>query len=96
MYIHLTLSVILTGPLWEDLKDDSLALDPLILIATSPSTGPSHWGGCLMEDGSGEQMPGFEDHNSLSDLHITGTYSTTFTDLDSYLPTPGNEPIPLM
>ncbi|KAK6475492.1 forkhead box protein N1-like [Huso huso] len=86
----------LQGPLWEDLKDDSLALDPLILIATSPSTGPSHWGGCLMEDRSGEQMPGFEDHNSLSDLHITGTYSTTFTDLDSYLPTPGNEPIPLM
>ncbi|MGH0173564.1 UNVERIFIED_CONTAM: hypothetical protein FKN15_065699 [Acipenser sinensis] len=36
----------LQGPLWEDLKDDSLALDPLILIATSPSTGPSHWGGC--------------------------------------------------
>ncbi|RXM95268.1 Forkhead box protein N1 [Acipenser ruthenus] len=86
----------LQGPLWEDLKDDSLALDPLILIATSPSTGPSHWGGCLMEDGSDEQMPGFEDHNSLSDLHITGTYSTTFTDLDSYLPTPGNAPIPLM
>ncbi|XP_041097091.1 forkhead box protein N1 [Polyodon spathula] len=86
----------LQGHLWEDLEDDSLALDPLILIATSPSSGPSHWGGCLMEGGSGEQMPRFEDHSSLSDLHIIGTYSTTFTDLDSYLPTPGNAPIPLM
>uniref|UniRef100_A0A8C4S9G2 Forkhead box N1 n=1 Tax=Erpetoichthys calabaricus TaxID=27687 RepID=A0A8C4S9G2_ERPCA len=91
--------------LWEELKDDSLNLDPLVIISTTPfmpAVSPSCLASCPEDSGCSSAdlvTPNFEEKPSLSDLHITGIYSTTFTNLDSissgYLSTSGNTTIPL-
>ncbi|MBN3319937.1 S13A2 protein, partial [Atractosteus spatula] len=96
----------LQGSLWEDLKDDSLALDSLVVIATSPSSsppGPGQSGSCPGQGGSGaseQSVPAMAEEGSLADVHITGIYSAAFADFDStgssYLPAPENTPIPLL
>nr|XP_015222811.1 PREDICTED: forkhead box protein N1 [Lepisosteus oculatus] len=96
----------LQGSLWEDLKDDSLALDSLVVIATSPSSsppGPGQSGSCPGQGGSGageQSTSAVAEEGSPADVHITGIYSAAFADFDSvgssYLPAPGNTPIPLL
>uniref|UniRef100_H0Z6H9 Forkhead box N1 n=1 Tax=Taeniopygia guttata TaxID=59729 RepID=H0Z6H9_TAEGU len=87
----------LQGNLWEELKDDSLAVDPLVLISSSPQCFPSH---CQLE--SGGSAPGSaagSAHGSAPELQLTTLYSA-FMELDtvspSYLSSPGSKPIALM
>ncbi|XP_036196588.1 forkhead box protein N1 isoform X4 [Myotis myotis] len=73
------------GNLWEQLKDDSLALDPLVLVTSSPTSSamppPPHCfppGPCLGETGSGAgdlASPGSGGSAALGDLHLTTLYS---------------------
>ncbi|XP_005402808.1 PREDICTED: forkhead box protein N1 isoform X5 [Chinchilla lanigera] len=88
------------GSLWEQLKDDSLALDPLILVTSSPSSSmppplpPPHCfppGPCLAETGSGAgdlAPPGSGSSGALGDLPLTTFYSA-FMELE---PTPHTAP----
>ncbi|XP_036392416.1 forkhead box protein N1 [Megalops cyprinoides] len=99
--------------LWEELRDDSLTPDTLQLISPSPCSPPSPpaalqcpslWDGCPMGVGPAADEAGMsgvreEGAGHLSNLHITGLYSTAFTNLEgvtSYLPTTGNAPITLL
>ncbi|XP_039770471.1 forkhead box protein N1 [Ornithorhynchus anatinus] len=95
----------LQGNLWEELKDDSLALDPLVLVSSSPMSShcfPAH---CLMGShtggGGGTDLspqnggpPG-----ALADVHLTTLYSA-FMDLDpvppAYLNNSSSKPIALV
>lgn len=74
------------GNLWEQLKDDSLALDPLVLVTSSPTSSsvppapPPCYppGPCLAETGSGTgnlAPPGTGGSGALGDLHLTTLYS---------------------
>ncbi|KAM5310501.1 forkhead box protein N1 isoform 2-T14 [Glossophaga mutica] len=89
------------GNLWEQLKDDSLALDPLVLVTSSPTSSampppppPPHCfppGPCLGETGSGAgdlASPGSGGPEALGDLHLTTLYSA-FMELE---PTPPTAP----
>nr|XP_054314652.1 forkhead box protein N1 isoform X4 [Pongo pygmaeus] len=89
------------GNLWEQLKDDSLALDPLVLVTSSPTSSsmlppqpPPHCfppGPCLTETGSGAgdlAPPGSGDSGALGDLHLATLYSA-FMELE---PTPPTAP----
>ncbi|XP_003797204.1 forkhead box protein N1 [Otolemur garnettii] len=91
------------GNLWEQLKDDSLALDPLVLVTSSPTTSSSSMpppppaphcfppGPCLAETGSGAgdlAPPGNGGSGALGDLHLTTLYSD-FMELE---PTPSTAP----
>ncbi|XP_056362748.1 forkhead box protein N1 [Oenanthe melanoleuca] len=97
----------LQGNLWEELKDDSLAVDPLVLISSSPMPSqcfPSH---CQLESsssvpaGAGGAHGGAHGsaHGSAPELQLTTLYSA-FMELDtlspSYLSSPGSKPIALM
>ncbi|XP_074119797.1 forkhead box protein N1 [Sminthopsis crassicaudata] len=76
------------GNLWEELKDDSLALDPLVLVTSSPMPShclPSH---CLAGSGGSGSELGLQGSNGpsgLSDLHLTTFYSALM-DLDPVAP----------
>ncbi|XP_007452476.1 PREDICTED: forkhead box protein N1 [Lipotes vexillifer] len=88
------------GNLWEQLKDDSLALDSLVLV-TSPLTSSSMLppqppspsrcfppGPCLAETGSGAgdlTPPGNGDSGTVGDLHLTTLYSA-FMELEPMVP----------
>nr|XP_055244655.1 forkhead box protein N1 isoform X1 [Gorilla gorilla gorilla] len=87
------------GNLWEQLKDDSLALDPLVLVTSSPTSSsmpppqpPPHCfppGPCLTETGSGAgdlAPPGSGGSGALGDLHLTTLYSA-FMELEPTAPT---------
>ncbi|NXH47648.1 FOXN1 protein, partial [Dicaeum eximium] len=87
----------LQGNLWEELKDDSLAVDPLVLISSSPMASqcfPSSQ--CQLESGGGAAGSA---HGSAPELQLTTLYSA-FMELDtvspSYLGNPGSKPIALM
>ncbi|OXB73392.1 UNVERIFIED_CONTAM: hypothetical protein H355_017046 [Colinus virginianus] len=89
----------LQGNLWEELKDDSLAVDPLVLISSSPTSSqcfPSH---CQMENSNTVTIPNGTPHSNLPDLQLTTLYSA-FMELDTvspaYLSNPGSKPIALM
>uniref|UniRef100_U3JVD7 Forkhead box N1 n=1 Tax=Ficedula albicollis TaxID=59894 RepID=U3JVD7_FICAL len=93
----------LQGNLWEELKDDSLAVDPLVLISSSPMPSqcfPSH---CQLESSSSSSssVPAGAGgaHGSAPELQLTTLYSA-FMELDtlspSYLSSPGSKPIALM
>ncbi|KAM4760220.1 forkhead box protein N1 isoform 3-T4 [Cyanocitta cristata] len=89
----------LQGNLWEELKDDSLAVDPLVLISSSPMSSqcfPSH---CQLESGSSVPIPTGTPHGNVPDLQLTTLYSA-FMELDTvspaYLSSPGSKPIALM
>uniref|UniRef100_A0A8C8S7J3 Forkhead box N1 n=1 Tax=Pelusios castaneus TaxID=367368 RepID=A0A8C8S7J3_9SAUR len=89
----------LQGNLWEELKDDSLAVDPLVLISTSPMSSqcfPSH---CQMESNSSHATQTSTTHNSLPDLQLTSLYSA-FMELDTvataYMNNSGSKPIALL
>ncbi|MBW04632.1 Forkhead box protein N1, partial [Eschrichtius robustus] len=88
------------GNLWEQLKDDSLALDPLVLVTsplTSSSMPPPHPpspsrcfppGPCLAETGSGAgdlTPPGNGGSGAVGDLHLTTFYSA-FMELEPTAP----------
>ncbi|XP_061461471.1 forkhead box protein N1 [Rhineura floridana] len=79
----------LQGNLWEELKVDSLAIDPLVLI--SSSLAPGH---CSSAQ---HQMDG--NSSSLPDLQLTTLYSA-FMELDtkptSYLNNSGSKPVALV
>uniref|UniRef100_A0A7N5K3E7 Forkhead box N1 n=1 Tax=Ailuropoda melanoleuca TaxID=9646 RepID=A0A7N5K3E7_AILME len=89
------------GNLWEQLKDDSLALDPLVLVTSSPTSSsmpppppPPHGfppGPCLAETSSAAgdlAPPGSGGSGALGDLHLTTLYSA-FMELE---PTPPTAP----
>ncbi|XP_057893438.1 forkhead box protein N1 [Melospiza georgiana] len=89
----------LQGNLWEELKDDSLAVDPLVLISSSPQCFPSH---CQLESGGPGAHGGAHGsaHGSAPELQLTTLYSA-FMELDTVSPsylsnTPGSKPIALM
>ncbi|NXE87123.1 FOXN1 protein, partial [Menura novaehollandiae] len=89
----------LQGNLWEELKDDSLAVDPLVLISSSPMSSqcfPSH---CQLENSSAVPIPSGTPHGNVPDLQLTTLYSA-FMELDTvsaaYLSNPGSKPIALM
>lgn len=95
------LLLLLPGNLWEQLKDDSLTLDPLILVTSSPTSSsmpqplpPPHCfppGPCLAETGSGAgelAPPVSGSSGALGDLPITTLYSA-FMELE---PTPHAAP----
>ncbi|NWX91931.1 FOXN1 protein, partial [Nothoprocta pentlandii] len=89
----------LQGNLWEELKDDSLAMDPLVLISTSPSSQcfPSH---CQMDNSSNNiSIQNGTPHSNLPDVQLTTLYSA-FMELDTvspaYLSNSGSKPIALM
>lgn len=91
--------VVVVGNLWEELKDDSLAVDPLVLISSSPVSSqcfPSH---CQLESGSSVPVPTGTPHGNVPDLQLTTLYSA-FMELDTvspaYLSSPGSKPIALM
>ncbi|XP_075052914.1 forkhead box protein N1 [Mixophyes fleayi] len=77
----------LQGNLWEELKDDSLALDPIHLISSSPTPPPPHYylhnGNC----GNNNEMssPSSNSHTGLGDIHLTTVYSS-FMELDTAMP----------
>ncbi|XP_032646612.1 forkhead box protein N1 [Chelonoidis abingdonii] len=93
----------LQGNLWEELKDDSLAVDPLVLISTSPISSqcfPSHY---QMDSKSSSSnnltTQNSTPHSSLPDLQLTTLYSA-FMELDTvstaYLNNSGSKPIALV
>ncbi|KAM5181345.1 forkhead box protein N1 isoform 3-T3 [Mantella aurantiaca] len=78
----------LQGNLWEELKDDSLNLDPINLIS-SPATPPPpqyylHNGNC--ESNNNEMnSPNSNSHMGLGDIHLTPVYSS-FMEMDNAVP----------
>ncbi|XP_028722869.1 forkhead box protein N1 isoform X3 [Peromyscus leucopus] len=88
------------GNLWEQLKDDSLTLDPLALATSSPTSSSSMLppppaahcfppGPCLSETGNGAgelAPPGSGGPGALGDLHL-GTLYSAFVELE---PTPSS------
>ncbi|KAL6047572.1 hypothetical protein STEG23_007683, partial [Scotinomys teguina] len=73
------------GNLWEQLKDDSLALDPLVLVSPMsasmlPPPPPAHCfppGPCLSETGNGAgelAPPGSGGSGALGDLHLYSAF----------------------
>ncbi|XP_077336560.1 forkhead box protein N1 [Lithobates pipiens] len=78
----------LQGNLWEELKDDSLNLDPINLIS-SPATPPPrqyflHNGNC--ESNNNEiHSPNSNSHIGLGDIHLTPVYSS-FLEMDNVVP----------
>ncbi|XP_075445385.1 forkhead box protein N1 [Ascaphus truei] len=76
----------LQGNLWEELKDDSLAMDPLNLMSSSPT--PPHY---FLHTGNGIgsnneiNSPGSNSHVGLGDIHLTTVYSS-FMELDTPMP----------
>ncbi|XP_031429999.1 forkhead box protein N1 [Clupea harengus] len=97
----------LHGNLWEELKDDSLAPDPVTTTSVSPSSNLSSPRprdeslrslGLAGADVSGPR-PGEGDPGGLLHLSITAHYSTTFANMDSMStnqPTFGDFSIPLV
>ncbi|MBN3308278.1 FOXN1 protein, partial [Amia calva] len=92
----------LHGNLWEELKDDSLALDSLVVIATLPSSPfPDHAQDGFSSVGREPSVPSAEEEEeegNLADVCITGIYSTAFSNLEhvSYLSAPTGTAIPLL
>ncbi|NWR60330.1 FOXN1 protein, partial [Bucorvus abyssinicus] len=88
----------LQGNLWEELKDDSLAVDPLVLISSSPTASQSFPSHCQLENSSVSVQSGAP-HSSLPDLQLTTLYSA-FMEVDTvspaYLSSSGSKPIALM
>uniref|UniRef100_A0A8C5MYL9 Forkhead box N1 n=1 Tax=Leptobrachium leishanense TaxID=445787 RepID=A0A8C5MYL9_9ANUR len=78
----------LQGNLWEELKDDSLALDPMNLISSSPTQPPPqyflHNGNCVGNN-SEISPPTSSSHMGLGDIHLTTVYSS-FMELDTAIP----------
>ncbi|XP_073523951.1 forkhead box protein N1 [Phyllobates terribilis] len=75
----------LQGNLWEELKDDSLALDPINLITSSPTPPPPHYfmhnGNC---NSNGVSSPGTNSPMGLGDIHLTTVYS--YMEMDTVVP----------
>ncbi|XP_066455699.1 forkhead box protein N1 [Eleutherodactylus coqui] len=71
----------LQGNLWEELKDDSLALDPINLISSSP-----HY---FMQNGNcsdnGISSPSSNSPMALGDIHLTTVYSS-YLEMDTVVP----------
>nr|XP_034995463.1 forkhead box protein N1 isoform X1 [Zootoca vivipara]XP_034995464.1 forkhead box protein N1 isoform X1 [Zootoca vivipara] len=98
----------LQGNLWEELKDDSLASDPLVLIAAASSSsssssapGPCFSTLCQMDDDHSGKFGAQAEaqHHSLPEIHLTTLYSA-FMDLEtgapSYLNNSGSKPVALV
>ncbi|NWI70431.1 FOXN1 protein, partial [Todus mexicanus] len=89
----------LQGNLWEELKDDSLAVDPLVLISSSPTSSQCFTSHCQVENSSTASIPNGTPHSNLPDLQLTTLYSA-FMELDTvspaYLSNSGSKPIALM
>ncbi|XP_015277365.1 PREDICTED: forkhead box protein N1 isoform X1 [Gekko japonicus] len=82
------------GNLWEELKDDSLAVDPLVLVSSPLTSTP-----CCSSQGLMDSSHGFNSH-SMPDVQLTTLYSA-FMELDtgspsSYLNNPGSKAVALV
>ncbi|KAM4700040.1 forkhead box protein N1 isoform 2-T3 [Discoglossus pictus] len=76
----------LQGNFWEELKDDSLALDPLNLISSSPTPPPNYF--LHTGNGIGNSEINSSSNNShmgFGDIHLTTVYSS-FMELDTAIP----------
>ncbi|KAG8122534.1 hypothetical protein E2320_018023, partial [Naja naja] len=88
------------GTLWEALKDDSLAVEPLGLISASPTAvQPDFLAPCPADANHGSEKLPLHHHN-LPDVQLTTLYSA-FLELDTgpapaYLNPPGSKPIALV
>ncbi|XP_073421633.1 forkhead box protein N1 isoform X1 [Dendrobates tinctorius] len=75
----------LQGHLWEELKDDSLALDPINLMSSTPTPPPPHYfmhnGNC---NSNGVSSPGSNSPMGLGDIHLTTVYS--YMEMDTVVP----------
>ncbi|NXJ66744.1 FOXN1 protein, partial [Rostratula benghalensis] len=89
----------LQGNLWEELKDDSLAMDPLVLISSSPTSSPCFQSHCQLGTSPTGSAQNGAPHSNLPDLQLTTLYSA-FMELDTvsptYLSNSGSKPIALM
>ncbi|KAE8622214.1 hypothetical protein XENTR_v10005148 [Xenopus tropicalis] len=88
------------GSLWEELRDDSLVLDPLNLVSPSPTPPPPQYflhnpTSKGFSNGTGSPS----NNSSYGDLHLTTVYSS-FVELDkqmpSYLSTCGNKHVAIV
>lgn len=89
------------GNLWEELRNDSLALDSLVVMDTtpflpqlSPSQVRDSVGVC---EGLAETEGGMQ--GSVSGLYLSGLCTTAFTSTDNMsalISSSGNTPIPLL
>ncbi|XP_053313059.1 forkhead box protein N1 [Spea bombifrons] len=85
----------LQGNLWEELKDDSLAMDPLNLISSAPTPPPPQYffpNGDCVNNNNEVTTPSSTSHMGLGDIRLTTVYSS-FMELDtamsSYINTSG-------
>ncbi|NXT00170.1 FOXN1 protein, partial [Jacana jacana] len=89
----------LQGNLWEELKDDSLAVDPLVLISSSPTSSSCFQSHCQLGTSPTGSAQSGAPHSNLPDLQLTTLYSA-FMELDTvspaYLSNSGSKPIALM
>ncbi|XP_029142794.1 forkhead box protein N1-like, partial [Protobothrops mucrosquamatus] len=90
----------LQGNLWEALKDDSLAGEPLGLISGPPTAAQADFlAPCPVDAGPGSDQLHHQ-HHSLPGVQLTTLYSA-FVDLDTgpapaYLNPPGSKPVALV
>lgn len=90
----------LAGNLWEALKDDSLAGEPLGLISGSPTAAQADFlPPCPVDASPGSDQLHHQHHN-LPGVQLTTLYSA-FVDLDTgpapaYLNPPGSKPVALV
>ncbi|XP_077168287.1 forkhead box protein N1 isoform X2 [Paroedura picta] len=70
------------GNLWEELKDDSLAADPLVLVASPLASTP-----CFASQGPTDSSSSSFHHHSMPDMQLTTLYSA-FMELDTGSPSP--------
>ncbi|XP_042298643.1 forkhead box protein N1 [Sceloporus undulatus] len=97
----------LQGNLWEELKDDSLAADPLALVSSSPGVPPCFSAPCQMDhdnDNNNDNSNELNSHRNaqqsgLPEIHLTTLYSA-FMELDTgsapFLNSLGSKPIALV
>ncbi|XP_053131296.1 forkhead box protein N1 [Hemicordylus capensis] len=92
----------LQGNIWEELKDDSLAVDPLVLISSSLPSSHGFSSQCQMDDATNNND--LSTYNSpqpqtLPEVQLTTLYSA-FMELDtgstSYLNNSGSKPVALV
>ncbi|XP_018104267.1 forkhead box protein N1 isoform X2 [Xenopus laevis] len=76
------------GSLWEELRDDSLVLDPLNLVSPSPTPPPPQYfvhNSASKGFSNGTGSPNNNLNMSYGDIHLTTVYSS-FVELDKQMP----------
>ncbi|KAG1951814.1 forkhead box protein N1 [Pimephales promelas] len=87
----------LHGNLWEELRNDSLSLDSLVVMDSTPFL--SQFSPSQVRDSVGVCEGPVETEGSVSGLYLSGLCTTAFTSTDNMsglLSSSGNTPIPLL